>query len=247
MLASPSFSGRAAVPPRTAWTRSSAAACTSAAGSTLARCPSTVACGACPSGSAQPAAKVAQPAQYVVPQLPNVIVGAWCRVVQLVVGDGADGGGEVGAITASSRSAVVLASVVMATTLRAGERDGLRICVSLQSAWISLARPQPKPVEQDSRGILDPWLLRQRMRLTRYPVGTALSGLIDRFWAVEWDPRSHLAQPAGADPSRGEPHRRPRRCPYGRSHTRAHRGSPERGGPRAEPASWSDEGGLSRQ
>jgi len=25
------------------------------------------------------------------------------------------------------------------------------------------------------------------VRLTRYPVGTALSGLIDRFWAVEWD------------------------------------------------------------
>jgi len=49
----------------------------------------------------------------------------------------------------------------------------------------------PRPVEQDSRGILDPWLLRQRVRLTRYPAGTALSGLIDRFWAVEWDLPDH--------------------------------------------------------
>jgi len=45
----------------------------------------------------------------------------------------------------------------------------------------------PDPVEQDSRGILDPWLLRQRVRLTRYPVGPALAGLVDRFWAVRWD------------------------------------------------------------
>jgi AraC-like DNA-binding protein len=47
--------------------------------------------------------------------------------------------------------------------------------------------PQPDPVEQDSRGILDPWLLRKRVQLTRYPVGPALAGLVDRFWAVEWD------------------------------------------------------------
>jgi AraC-like DNA-binding protein len=45
----------------------------------------------------------------------------------------------------------------------------------------------PDPVEQDSRGILDPWLLRQRVRLTRYPAGSALAGLVDRFWAVRWD------------------------------------------------------------
>jgi AraC-like DNA-binding protein len=45
----------------------------------------------------------------------------------------------------------------------------------------------PDPVEQDSRGILDPWLLRQRVRLTRYPTGPALAGLVDRFWAVQWD------------------------------------------------------------
>jgi hypothetical protein len=45
----------------------------------------------------------------------------------------------------------------------------------------------PAPVEQDSRGILDPWLLRQRVRLTRYPAGSALEGLVDRFWAVRWD------------------------------------------------------------
>ena len=31
------------------------------------------------------------------------------------------------------------------------------------------------------------------MRLTRYPVGTALSGLIDRFWAVEWDLPDHTS------------------------------------------------------
>ena len=45
----------------------------------------------------------------------------------------------------------------------------------------------PHPVENDSRGILDPWLLRQRVRLTRYPPGTPLAGLVDRFWAVRWD------------------------------------------------------------
>src|SRR5450759_3684463 len=46
---------------------------------------------------------------------------------------------------------------------------------------------QPEPVDRDSRGILDPWLLRQRVKLTRYPVSAALTGLIDRFWAVRWD------------------------------------------------------------
>ncbi|HEY8044184.1 MAG TPA: helix-turn-helix domain-containing protein [Streptosporangiaceae bacterium] len=45
----------------------------------------------------------------------------------------------------------------------------------------------PDPVERDSRGILDPWLLRQRVQLTRYPAGPALGGLVDRFWAVRWD------------------------------------------------------------
>lgn len=45
----------------------------------------------------------------------------------------------------------------------------------------------PDPVEKDSRGILDPWLLRRRVRLTRYPVTPALDGLIDRFWAVQWE------------------------------------------------------------
>jgi AraC-like DNA-binding protein len=45
----------------------------------------------------------------------------------------------------------------------------------------------PDPVERDSRGILDPWLLRQRLHLTRYPAGPALDTLVDRFWAVRWD------------------------------------------------------------
>jgi AraC-like DNA-binding protein len=45
----------------------------------------------------------------------------------------------------------------------------------------------PDPVERDSRGIIDPWLLRQRVKLTRYPAGPVLDGLVDRFWAVRWD------------------------------------------------------------
>ncbi|MGO9218393.1 MAG: helix-turn-helix domain-containing protein [Streptosporangiaceae bacterium] len=45
----------------------------------------------------------------------------------------------------------------------------------------------PDPVERDTRGILDPWLLRQRVQLTRYPAGAALDALVDRFWAVRWD------------------------------------------------------------
>jgi AraC-like DNA-binding protein len=50
-----------------------------------------------------------------------------------------------------------------------------------------MSNGHPDPVESDSRGILDPWLLRQRVRLTRYPPTPALSGLVDRFWAVAWD------------------------------------------------------------
>lgn len=45
----------------------------------------------------------------------------------------------------------------------------------------------PERVERDSRGILDPWLLRQRVQLNRYPAGPALAGLVDRFWAVQWN------------------------------------------------------------
>ncbi len=44
-----------------------------------------------------------------------------------------------------------------------------------------------RPVGLDSRGILDPWLLRERVRLTRYPPTPALAGLVERFWAVRWD------------------------------------------------------------
>jgi hypothetical protein len=45
----------------------------------------------------------------------------------------------------------------------------------------------PAPVERDSRGILDPWLLRQRLALSRYPAGPTLDGLMDHFWAIRWD------------------------------------------------------------
>ncbi len=50
-----------------------------------------------------------------------------------------------------------------------------------------MSSPRPGPVEQDSRGIRGPWLLRQRVRLNRYPAEPALAGLVDRFWAVSWD------------------------------------------------------------
>jgi AraC-like DNA-binding protein len=50
----------------------------------------------------------------------------------------------------------------------------------------------PVPVERrqiqdDSRGILDPWLLRRRVDFARYPATPGLDGLVDRFWAVRWD------------------------------------------------------------
>jgi hypothetical protein len=73
----------------------------------------------------------------------------------------------------------------------------------------------PDPVEQDSRGILDPWLLRQRVRLTRYPAGSALAGLVDRFWAVRWDlppetvHRQHVLTHPGANFSIGNANARP--------------------------------------
>ena len=71
------------------------------------------------------------------------------------------------------------------------------------------------PVERDSRGILDPWLLRQRVQLTRYPPGPALAGLIDRMWVVRWDlpdgavHRQRLLTHPGANFSVGHPSARP--------------------------------------
>jgi AraC-like DNA-binding protein len=73
----------------------------------------------------------------------------------------------------------------------------------------------PDPVEQDSRGILDPWLLRQRVLLTRYPAGPALEGLVDRFWAVSWDlppeavHRQHVLTHPGANFSIGTANAQP--------------------------------------
>ncbi len=42
-------------------------------------------------------------------------------------------------------------------------------------------------MERDSRGILDPWLLRRRVAFARHPPTPPLEGLVDRFWAVRWD------------------------------------------------------------
>ncbi|MGH3661095.1 MAG: helix-turn-helix domain-containing protein [Micromonosporaceae bacterium] len=70
---------------------------------------------------------------------------------------------------------------------------------------------RPKPVEQDSRGILDPWLMRDRVRLVRYPASPALAGLIDRFWTVQWDlppsetHRQQVLTHPGANFSVGDP------------------------------------------
>lgn len=50
-----------------------------------------------------------------------------------------------------------------------------------------MTQGEPAPVEQDSRGILDPARLQQRMTLTRHAAPPALVDLIDWFWAVEWD------------------------------------------------------------
>jgi len=79
----------------------------------------------------------------------------------------------------------------------------------------------PEPVERDSRGILDPWLLRQRVQLTRYPAGTALDGLVDWFWAVRWDlpaGQSHRQQVLthpGANISVGHANAQPGQCEPG--------------------------------
>jgi AraC-like DNA-binding protein len=65
-----------------------------------------------------------------------------------------------------------------------GSARGLNIRVS------SLARvidEDPAPVGQDSRGILDPVRLQERMTLSRHAAPPALAELIDWIWAVEWD------------------------------------------------------------
>jgi AraC-like DNA-binding protein len=52
---------------------------------------------------------------------------------------------------------------------------------------VTVSTRRPAPVGEDSRGILHPAALQRLVRLTRFPAGPELAGLIDRFWAVEWD------------------------------------------------------------
>lgn len=79
----------------------------------------------------------------------------------------------------------------------------------------------PEPVERDSRGIIDPWLMRQRVQLTRYPAGPALDGLVDRFWAVRWDlppgtvHRQQVLTHPGANVSVGHASAAPGQCEPG--------------------------------
>ena len=79
----------------------------------------------------------------------------------------------------------------------------------------------PEPVERDSRGIIDPWLMRQRVQLTRYPAGPALDGLVDRFWAVRWDlppgtvHRQQVLTHPGANVSVGHANAAPGQCEPG--------------------------------
>jgi AraC-like DNA-binding protein len=79
----------------------------------------------------------------------------------------------------------------------------------------------PEPVERDSRGIIDPWLMRQRVQLTRYPAGPVLDGLVDRFWAVRWDlppgtvHRQQVLTHPGANVSVGHANAAPGQCEPG--------------------------------
>ncbi len=59
--------------------------------------------------------------------------------------------------------------------------------MSVRWSSVVVVTSEPAPVERDSRGILDPWMLRQRVTLNRYPVPETLAGLVDRFWTVQWD------------------------------------------------------------
>ena len=52
---------------------------------------------------------------------------------------------------------------------------------------MTVSARRPAPVGEDSRGILHPAVLQRLVRLTRFPAGPGLAGLVDRFWAVEWD------------------------------------------------------------
>jgi AraC-like DNA-binding protein len=59
-------------------------------------------------------------------------------------------------------------------------------CLGYATSVVDVTVPEPPPVSQDSRGIIDPALLRERLTLNRYPPGPALEGLVDRFWVVSW-------------------------------------------------------------
>jgi methylphosphotriester-DNA--protein-cysteine methyltransferase len=52
---------------------------------------------------------------------------------------------------------------------------------------VSVSASRPAPLGEDSRGILHPAVLQRLVRLTRFPPGPGLAGLVDRFWAVEWE------------------------------------------------------------
>jgi AraC-like DNA-binding protein len=46
---------------------------------------------------------------------------------------------------------------------------------------------QGRTVAQDSRGIIDPAMFAERVRLNRFPPGPALAGLIEFFWTVSYE------------------------------------------------------------
>ena len=87
-----------------------------------------------------------------------------------------------------------------------------------------MSSSRPDPVERDSRGILDPWLLRQRRPADPVPRHKpALAGLMDRFWAVRWDlPAGHVHEQQvlthpGANLSVGHANAQPGHARPGRS------------------------------
>src|SRR5699024_3333431 len=98
----------------------------------------------------------------------------------------------------------VVSWAVMPWTVRATTPPRLKIRVRVRLYTVDMD-VAPEPVERDSRGILDPGLLRRHVRLTRYPATPPLRAVVDRVCVVRWAlPPELVRAHAGPTPPRAD-------------------------------------------